>query len=360
MEIISILKNLVKFQTIESNLEERIKCIHWIDDFLKKRINQLKILKFSVNKHPSRLYFLNNDKKFNLILNGHIDVVDGEKEQFQLNLKNNLAYGRGTYDMKGAIATYLNLFLSDYQLLKEKKVALMIVSDEEFSGEYGTKYILDYLYKKKYKIDFCINGEPTDLEIVKEARGGIFLKLEITGKSAHSAKPWLGKNPIHDFVKLINILNQYFSKLTKQKWSSSAELTEVKSVGFGLNTIPEKIITSIDIRYIPKDEIKIKKLLKYIKIKKIKILEKFQYNPIFYKNNSIYNSIIKKIIIKNGLKFKIRKGYGTSDLRYFSDRKIPGIGFGIIGGGAHSNNEFIDIESLEVYKKILIDFIKNI
>ncbi len=361
MKVIEILKKLVAFETTKENVSEREKCLDYIDNLLLKQNKDIKIKKFNVKNNPSRIYLLNSSKKIKLIFNGHIDVVGGKKTQFKLKIEKDKIYGRGTYDMKGAIAVYIELFNNYYELMKKKNVSLMIVSDEEFSGEHGTHNILKHLLKKGYTIDYCINGEPTDLEIVKEAKGGVFLKLEIIGQAAHSARPWLGRNPNYDYIELMKMINKLFPPLEKEEWKTSVEVTDIKSVGYGENSIPQKIIVSIDIRYVKNDEIKIYKLLNFIKKNKnIKITEKSEYNPIFYKRISKYTKILKQAIIKNNLNFKFRKGFGTSDLRYFSRYQIFGVGFGLVGSGAHSNNEYVYTDSLSKYKKILLEFINKI
>src|SRR5918998_3594421 len=47
------------------------------------------------------------DAEITLLLHGHLDVVPGRDEQFEPRLDGDRLYGRGAYDMKGALAAML-------------------------------------------------------------------------------------------------------------------------------------------------------------------------------------------------------------------------------------------------------------
>src|SRR5215211_6910716 len=69
-----------------------------------------------------------------LLLHGHVDVVPGRPEQFQPRLDGDRLYGRGAYDMKGALAC-LMLALADLRDQDRVRVRLGIVPDEESEEE---------------------------------------------------------------------------------------------------------------------------------------------------------------------------------------------------------------------------------
>src|SRR6266480_2125639 len=65
-----------------------------------------------------------------VVLHGHLDVVPGRPEQFEPRVEGDRLYGRGAYDMKGALACLL-LALADLRSQDEVRVRLGIVPDEE-------------------------------------------------------------------------------------------------------------------------------------------------------------------------------------------------------------------------------------
>ncbi|NBU53656.1 MAG: M20/M25/M40 family metallo-hydrolase, partial [Alphaproteobacteria bacterium] len=105
----------------------------------------------------------------NICFAGHIDVVPPLNENlwdynpFELKVIGEKVYGRGTVDMKGAIAcgivsalNYLKIYPSP-----SGSISFLLTSDEEGCAKFGTKPMLEYLAKKGEKIDFSILGEPT-------------------------------------------------------------------------------------------------------------------------------------------------------------------------------------------------------
>src|SRR5262249_22761936 len=65
-----------------------------------------------------------------IVLEGHIDVVPAHAEQFEPRLEGDRLYGRGAYDMKGAIAAMM-VVTAALRDQNQVRVRLGIVGDEE-------------------------------------------------------------------------------------------------------------------------------------------------------------------------------------------------------------------------------------
>src|SRR4051812_34238069 len=128
-----------------------------------------------------------------VVLHGHLDVVPGRAGQFEPQVDGDKLYGRGAYDMKGAIAAML-LVTAAMREQDRVRVRLGIVGDEE--SEEDTERGSDHLVDTGFTGDFAITGEPTDLHIGIEAKGVLALRLEVGGTAAHGATPWLGDNAV--------------------------------------------------------------------------------------------------------------------------------------------------------------------
>ena len=133
------------------------------------------------------------DGKPVLLLHGHLDVVPGRQEQFIPRIEGDRLYGRGAYDMKGALACLL-LALADLRSQDQVRVRLGIVPDEESEEE--TDRGGDRLVEAGFVGDFAITGEPTDLNVGVAAKGVLAMRLLVSGRAAHGATPWLGENAI--------------------------------------------------------------------------------------------------------------------------------------------------------------------
>ena len=165
---LTLSKELIKFPSITPADAGAIK-------FLSKKLKSLgfkcKILVFKTGKGKpiKNLYARKGKRKPNLCYAGHTDVVppgdikDWTVNPFKPQVKKGHLIGRGANDMKSSIACFVSA-VSDF--LKSKKlkgsISLLITGDEEGYATNGTKKVVEFLKKKKEKIDFCIVGEPTN------------------------------------------------------------------------------------------------------------------------------------------------------------------------------------------------------
>ena len=184
-----------------------------------------------------------------VVLHGHLDVVPGRPGQFDPRVEGDRLYGRGAYDMKGALAAML-LTTAAMRDQDGVRVRLGIVGDEESEEE--AERGSDHLVDSGFVGDFAITGEPTDLHIGVEAKGVLALRLEVSGVAAHGATPWLGDNAVlkaHDVFRSIESLP--FAR-------HSSELFDRPSINLGrilggdaLNKVPDRCAIDVDIRYLP-------------------------------------------------------------------------------------------------------------
>ena len=124
------------------------------------------------------------------MLHGHLDVVPGRPEQFTRGWKESACYGRGAYDMKGALACLL-LALADLREQDQVRVRLGIVPDEESEEEADRGG--DRLVEAGFVGDFAITGEPTDMQVGIAAKGVLAMRIEVLGHAAHGATPVAGR-----------------------------------------------------------------------------------------------------------------------------------------------------------------------
>ena len=133
---------------------------------------------------------------------GHVDIVppgnikDWTVNPFKPSIKKGHLIGRGANDMKSSVAAFVSAvstFLSKNRKFNGS-ISLLITGDEEGDAVNGTKKVVDYLKKRKEKINFCLVGEPTNPnklgEMIKIGRrGSLTGKLTIFGQQGHVAYP---------------------------------------------------------------------------------------------------------------------------------------------------------------------------
>ena len=219
---LTLAKELIKFPSVTPKDAGAIK-------FLAKQLKKLgfncKILEFKDKNKKSKpiknIYARLGKKGPNLCYAGHTDVVppgnikDWTVNPFKPTIKKNHLIGRGANDMKSSIACFVSAVA---KFLKKRNkfngsISFLITGDEEGLAINGTKKVVDYLKKRREKIDFCIVGEPTNPnklgEMIKIGRrGSLSGKITISGSQGHVAYPHLSNNPINTLVKICKKLNE--------------------------------------------------------------------------------------------------------------------------------------------------------
>lgn len=292
-----------------------------------------------------------------LILNGHLDVVPGEETDFIPRIEGGKLFGRGSYDMLGAVAA---MMIATAEIAKSPhgcKVVLQLVPDEETGGEHGTGYLVE----QGASGDFVICGEPTNLQISVQAKGVLQLLVEVHGISAHGSRPWLGKNAItRGFEMYQQIQSLHFLQASSPFFPSpSFNLAKVEG-GKAINQVPDHCKFYLDIRYLPNQDPEqiLTDIRRIASDAAVTVIQ--QGAPVQTDENSRYVRSLQQTTSElAGTPIKLFGQDGTADTRYYAKHGIPAVEFGPIGANHHGPDEYVDIESLYLYQQILKEFITN-
>jgi len=326
------------------------------------------------------LYAKYGNQSPNLCFAGHTDVVPtGDVSSWSTNpfgakIKKGYLYGRGVSDMKGGIGCFI---AAVSQFLKENKnfkgsISFLITGDEESVAINGTKKVVEYLKKKKEKIDFCIVGEPSNRSKLGQMmkigrRGSITTHLTVIGKQGHIAYPLEALNPATPIIKILDELkSKPLDKGNKNFQPSNLEITKISIDNSADNVIPAKASATFNIRYNTLHTFSslkkyISKIIKkYEKKYKCKTQTQFQGTGTAFltkPNQTVkeIQSIIKKETKQNTVLSTIG---GTSDARFIKDI-APCIEFGLVGNTMHQVDERSSIKDMKKLKSIYLKIIKS-
>lgn len=291
-----------------------------------------------------------------IVFNGHVDVVSGKKEQFVPVEKDGRIYARGAADMKAGVAA---MMVAMKELRNQKigvKIQLQIVSDEEIGGMNCTGYLVE----NDYRGDFVISSEPTQLGIALQAKGVLRLEVEVNGKSAHGSRPWEGDNAIVKAYRVYEkLLELPFTKESSEFYESPSINLAIIAGGEVFNKVPDHCVMSLDIRYLPgqnPDSI----VQQIERISEGKVTVGLKGIPVATKQDDPFINQLKPVLEKHIAGEAVTFGqHGAADTQYFAAHGIPAIEFGPSGANWHGDDEYIELESLEKYKDILIDYVKS-
>ena len=354
--------------------------------FLEKKLKKLgfktKILEFKEKnfKPVKNLYARLGTQEPNFCYAGHLDVVppgnikDWTINPFRPSVKKAHLIGRGANDMKSSIASFVSA-VSKF-LKKNKKfngsISLLITGDEEGDAVNGTKKVVEYLRKKREKINFCLVGEPTNPnrlgEMIKIGRrGSITGKLKVFGLQGHVAYPNRANNPSTIIVKILKAIKEIrFDKGTKDFQPTNLEVTKINIDNRADNVIPAIAEATFNIRFNNKhSSASIKKRLNKIFskiIKKNKAKYKVEYRvsgEAFLTKPNKTTFMIQRVVKKiTKIKPKLSTTGGTSDLRFI--KKIsPGLEFGLVGKTMHKVDEAVSLKDLKNLTKIYQNILQN-
>ena len=287
---LQLAKELIRFPSV-TKIDAGV--ISFLEKKLKKLGFKTKILEFKEkNSYPVKnLYARLGTKAPNFCYAGHLDVVpagnlkDWTVNPFKPAIKKGHLIGRGANDMKSSIAAFVSA-LSNFVANKREfngSISLLITGDEEGVAINGTKKVVEYLKKKKEKIDFCLVGEPTNPnklgEMIKIGRRGSMTgRLSIIGVQGHVAYPQRANNPSTALVQILKELKEIkFDNGTKDFQPTNLEITKIDIDNSADNVIPGLANAKFNIRFNNKHtSTSIKKKIDKI-IKKISIKNKSKY-----------------------------------------------------------------------------------
>jgi succinyl-diaminopimelate desuccinylase len=293
-----------------------------------------------------------------VVLHGHIDVVPGFPGQFEPRVEGDRLYGRGAYDMKGALAAML-VVAAEMRNQDGVRVRLGIVGDEESEEE--AERGSDDLVDSGFTGDFAITGEPTDLHIGIEAKGVLALRLAVGGTAAHGATPWLGDNAV------LNAIDVFRSIESLPFARHSSELFDRPSINLGriwggdaLNKVPDRCVIDVDIRHLPEQD-PAAILAEVRGLPGIEVQPLLTRPPATVDRDSPFVRGLRESATAHhdGEPMSVGRD-GASDAVSFLRVGVPAVEFGPVGAGHHGPEEWVSVSSLETYRQALESFLRAI
>ncbi|NLO84384.1 MAG: YgeY family selenium metabolism-linked hydrolase [Clostridiales bacterium] len=188
-----------------------------------------------------------------VMFDGHIDTVpvqDATKwdhDPFGAEIVDGKIYGRGTSDMKGAVAAMacaaVNFAKSTNRDFAGEIYVAGVVHEECFEGV-AAREISAYV-----KPDYVIIGEASQLNIKIGQRGRGEVVVETIGKPCHSANPEKGINAVYKMAKVIEAIRTLKPTHHPVLGDGILELTDIKSAPYpGASVVPEYCRATYDRR----------------------------------------------------------------------------------------------------------------
>jgi len=361
--MIDLFKKLVSFKTSAGNSKEIKKGFEYISSLFDKQKFENKLLEKN-GKYSLSISFKGKDSlRPKILLNGHFDVVPAEnKEDYKIRVEDKIAYGRGAADMKGMIVVLIEVMRELGKMDNPPNVALLLNGDEEMGGENGAGYVVGELGMKPEFL-LCADGTHEEQEIIIKHKGGVWLELVAQGKDAHAAYLWKGENAIEKLLKAIGKIKEFVGPMEAEAWKSTLNISKIETSNTTFNKVPQDAKAVLDIRFTEELAKTSDELIEKIAalVPEITVTALSKHPLLFIDENNIFLKEFKSIADRiSGVQVPLRFGHGATDAAYFSEAGVPSVIFGGRGGNFHANGEWVDLESLERQKKILIEFLADV
>jgi succinyl-diaminopimelate desuccinylase len=340
-ELIELTETLIRIASVHSRPAEINRCAgviaDWLDSFA------ISYDRHEHNQAPA-ITVLPQEGFARVLLLTHFDVVEvNDPALFEPRLVNGSLYGRGAIDDKYAAVLSLVLFKEHLARLraagKEQRdmaFGLVITGDEELGGFNGAAHLA-----RDLSADFfiAIDGGRPDLIVTKE-KGTILLKLTATGRAAHAARPWLGKNGFTILADDYQRIRTLFAATSDDHWHKTAVLTKCRAGNGSTNIVPETATAIFDIRYTDHDDAD--EIIASIRAAVQSDVTVLETGGIFDGGTSPYLDLL----VQHAGNPRIGFEHGASDARHFSSKGIPGVIWGGDGEmSQHTDQEHIVLDS---------------
>lgn len=185
-----------------------------------------------------------------LLLDTHGDTVSvapgvpWQHDPFGAVIEGSRMYGRGTSDMKGALAAMIYAALAANRSLLAGWVAISVTVMEEVLEGIALKTVME-----EVKPDFVVIGESTELNLNHGGRGRAEIHLETIGRPAHSSSPQLGVNAVHLMLPAVQALKELSLPTDPLLGPAILALTDIISDPYpGYSVIPSRCRVTYDRR----------------------------------------------------------------------------------------------------------------
>lgn len=313
-----------------------------------------------------------------IVFDGHMDTVPAQNvekwshDPFGAEIEDGKIYGRGTTDMKGALAAMAsaaaNFAKDTARNFKGEIYVAGVVHEECFEG------VAARAISKAIKPDYVVIGEASNLNLKIGQRGRGEVKVETFGVPAHSANPEKGVNAVYSMCKLVEAIRGLEVTHHEVLGDGILELTDIKSSPYpGASVVPEYCMATYDRRLLvgeTKESVlaPIQKLIEKLEAEDSKFKakvsfavgeekcytgetisgERFFPGWLFNKEETYIQDVLKEL---NGMGYEpqiTQYNFCTNGSHYAGEAGIKTIGMGpSVERLAHTIDEYIEISQLK-------------
>lgn len=353
-EYVRDLTELLSIPSVSGNKAENDRAIEWMQAFLEKRGVWCAVERWPDDGRKV-LYAATRPglKNPDYTIVTHLDVVDAPAGQFIPRLDGSKLYARGACDTK-ALAYAAARILE--RLNGKASVGCIFSSNEEVGGA-TTGYMVGLGYGVPGKMVFVFDcGGPTN-QVNMACKGCAYYRITAYGKSGHASRPQSCDNPFYKLARAALKIESEYPFQKQGEWGNVAAVTIMRG-GDSQNRIPESAEMTVNVRFVEDGGLeKERELLERLTGLKTELI---RGTPAAVSRLDDLEFVRLRDFLAErspAIPIKSTRSTGANDSRYFPQFGKPMIGVGgVIDGGAHSDNEWVDVDTIEPHIDCMCDF----
>jgi succinyl-diaminopimelate desuccinylase len=308
-----------------------------------------------------------------LYFHGHYDVVPAQsRAQFTPRIENGRLVGRGSADMKAAVAgmIYAAALLKACAIPLNGRLGLCIVADEETGGRGGSRYLDEVGLLGKDAVGM-LTPEPTSGVVWHANRGAITLRITVKGKYAHVGLQHEGINAFERMLDVARALQALKAEVEERRTAYRIVPEEAaRSIlmlggrvegGTNFNVVPDACSFTVERRFNPEEDLETEKarLLSVLETCKergidtdVEILQE-AYSSGVSEDHPVAQALAEAVATVIGERPRFTMCPGLLEIRWYARKGIPAFAYGPgLLEVSHGPHEAIEIE--HVYQHTLI------
>lgn len=185
-----------------------------------------------------------------VVLAGHLDTVPAQGN-LPGRLEDGVVHGLGASDMKAGLAVMIEL--AGAQLDGDVDVAYLFFAREELAAGESPLPAFFAGCAAVHEASLVVMLEPTDNELHAGCLGNVNARVRYEGVSAHSARPWLGRNAIHAAIRALEAVAELEPLDVEVEGLVFREVVSVVQIAGGIaqNVVPAEATVDLNYRYAP-------------------------------------------------------------------------------------------------------------
>jgi acetylornithine deacetylase len=296
-----------------------------------------------------------------LVLCAHLDTVGTAGmtiPPFEPRVRDGRLYGRGSYDMKGSAAAVMAAAAALQRAGLPGRVQLALVADEEHASLGAFDFV------RRHRADGCILTEASAGALVLAHKGFVWVEVMTLGRAAHGSRWDLGVSAVARMGRIIAALDRFDHDVLRARVAplvgpASMHCAAVRG-GAGISTYAPECRLEVERRTLPGETPAqvIEEITRVVREagEEAEVRLLLDRAPLTGDRDSALARSVREAAIAVTGSAPAEQGVAYwMDAAVFAGAGIPAVNYGPDGAGAHEAVEWVDVDSLVVCARVLVE-----